>query len=241
MITGSTSFDPAIELELVNALLDSDVSALIAASVHDSRLIARLCAQARTPLVWVHNTPDPAGLPLVGSDQVSAGRLAAEHLLTTHQREQVAFVGGFQEHDAPTGDREAVRDRYRGYTSVYGERVTQITTDLTLDGAYHAVRAALEGEAQIDGLIIGTYSQSPAVLRAVADAGLQIPHDIVVITFDGDPRSSYAPITLTSIQQDVELIASTALALVHGAAEAASANSLSVSLKRGESCGCRSW
>lgn len=239
VITGSTGFDPAIEAELVNALLDSHVNGLLAASVSDASGICRLSEQARTPLVWVHNTPSREGYPLVGSDHVVAGHVAAEHLFIAHDRMSVAFVGGFNKRDAPTGDWEAVRDRHAGYVAVYGRRSTQIPTDLTLDGAYRAVREHLARKQAVDGLIVGTYGQSSAVLRAVTDAGLSVPEEVAVITFDGDLRNSYAPTVLTSVQQQVEVIASRALDLLLRDAASGQFEPVPVFLNIGESCGCQ--
>jgi LacI family transcriptional regulator len=239
VITGSTGFDPAVEVELVNGLLDAGVDGLVAASVSDGRAVSRLADQARIPLTWVHNTRHLAGRPLVGSDHASAGRVAAEHLLRVHQRTNVAFVGGFTEQEAPTGDREAVRERYSGYAAVYGARSLQVKTDLTLAGTYQAVRDFLEQAPEIDGLVIGTYSQSPAALRALLDANRQVPTVVATVTFDGDPRNSYAPVVLSTVQQNVDLIARQALELTLGST-VVSPPPIPVFFNTGESCGCQS-
>ena len=86
-------------------------------------------------------------------------------------------------------------------------------TDLTLDGAYRAVSDYLSRGVPIDGLVIGTYGQSSAVVRAVTDAGRRVPDDLAIVTFDGDPRNSYAPVVLSAVQQRVDTIAETALML----------------------------
>lgn len=238
VITGSTGFDPAVEAELVNGFLEAGVDGLIAASVSDGRSIAQMSAQAQTPLVWVHNTRHLAGRALVGSDHVAAGRMAAEHLLVTHHRTMVAFVGGFTEHEAPHGDRDAVRDRHAGYAAVYGQRAMQIATDLTLDGAYRAVTGHLAQTPALDGLVVGTYGQSSAAVRAVTDAGLRVPADVAIITFDGDPRNLYAPVVLSTVQQQVDLIARLALDLTLGRDATHQPTPIPVFFNSGESCGC---
>ncbi len=238
VITGSTGFAPAVEVELVSGLLDAGVDGLVAASISDGESVSRLSAQARTPLVWVHNTRHRAGRPLVGSDHVASGRMAAEHLLTMHQRTNVAFVGGFTESDAPNGDREAVHDRYRGYAAVYRQQTLHIATDLTLAGAYRAVGERIRRTPAIDGLVVGTYGQSSAAVRAVMDAGLRVPADIAIVTFDGDPRNSYAPVVLSTVQQQVDVIAQLALDLTLGSDAATEPAPIPVFFNSGESCGC---
>lgn len=239
LITGSTGFDIRVERELVQGLLDAGVDGLLAATIADARGVEALCAQARVPLVWVHNAgPHPSGV-LVGADHVQAGRLAAEHLHTVHGRQRVAFVGSFLRAEAPTGDRGAVRDRHRGYVEVLAGNAEQILSDLTLPGAYRTVSERLASGPAPDGLVVGTFSQSAPVLRAVLDAGLRVPEDVAIVTFDSDPRNPYEAVTLTAVQQPVDLIAAHALDLVLGGGEAATGSPLwAVTLAAGESCGC---
>lgn len=238
VVTGNTGFDPTVEVELVESLIESGVDALMAASAVDEQMIAGLSAQAQTRVVWVHNTRHASGYPIVGSDHVAAGRLAADHLLNVHQSQTVAFVGGFADEDAAVGDRETVRDRYRGYAASVGERAVHIKTDLTLDGAYAAVAAHIASGASVDGVVVGTYSQTAAVLRAITDAGLRIPQDVALVSFDRDPASSYDQIVLSTVQQRIGAIASTALDLALRTTEPSAAQVFPVELSSGESCGC---
>ncbi|HET9073996.1 MAG TPA: LacI family DNA-binding transcriptional regulator [Solirubrobacteraceae bacterium] len=263
MITGSTGFVPAVELELVHGLLEAGVDGLVCATPADARAVDRLCAGARVPLVWLHNAEGHPGHALVGSDHVAAGRLATAHLHEHHGRRRVAFVGGFTRADAPFGDRDAVRDRHRGYAEVLGLGAEQIRTDLTLGGAYTALARRLAAADPPDGLVIGTFGQSAAVLRAALDAGLRVPEDLAIVTFDADPRNTYEPITLAAVQQQVDRIAQQAVELLTGAAETAEHDAtetgepgelpagacgpgpgpqapplLGVIFRPGESCGC---
>lgn len=238
VITGSTGFDPAVEVELVKGFLEAGVDGIVAASVSNADSVARMSAQARTPLVWVHNTSCVSMRPLVGSDHVAAGRMAAEHLMISHQCTDAAFVGGLTERDAPRGDWQAACDRYTGYAAVYGDRTRQITTDLTADDAYRAVARQFSLSCPPDALVVGTYGQASAALRAVLDVGLRVPEDVAIVTFDGDSRNSYAPIDMSTVQQHVDVIARMALDLALGHIGAAEPSRLPVFLHAGESCGC---
>ena len=236
MITGSTGFDPRVELELVHGLLEAGVDGLVCATPADARAVDGLCEGARVPLVWLHNAEGHPGHALIGSDHVSAGRLAATHLVEDHGRRRVAFVGAFTRADAPLGDRDAVRDRHRGYVEVLGHGAEQIRTDLTLAGAYTAMARRLTEADPPDGLVVGTFGQAAAVLRAALDAGLRVPGDLSIVTFDSDPRNTYEPITLAAVQQQVDRIAQQALDLL--ADTTAAPALLDVTLRPGESCGC---
>ncbi len=65
-------------------------------------------------------------------------------------------------------------------------------------------------------MVVGTYGQAAAVVRAVTDAGLTVPGDVSVVAFDGDTRNSYGQIVLSTVQQHVDLMAATALDLALG-------------------------
>ncbi len=245
VITATTGFDPALEEEVVRGLVDAGVDALIAVSVTASERFAAIADAARVPLVWAHNSTTPSGHALVGSDHVAAGRMATEHLTDLHARRRLAFVGGFTDADGAVGDRHAVEDRYAGFTAALGGSGRQVRTDLGLAGAYAAVRALLADPTPdgrpVDGLVVGTYGQTAAVLRAIQDAGLRVPEDVAVISFDGDPRNDFGAVVLSTVQQDVDVIARTALDLVLGppaGRAATSSTPLPVHLHATESCGC---
>jgi LacI family transcriptional regulator len=95
-------------------------------------------------------------------------------------------------------------------------------------------------------MVVGTYGQSAAVLRAVLDAGLRTPDDIRIIGFDADTANSYRPIILTTVQQPIEAITRHALnrLLNDGTDRTGNADTdtdtepLDVTLNPGETCGC---
>ncbi|WP_024800160.1 LacI family DNA-binding transcriptional regulator [Nocardia sp. BMG51109] len=240
---GNTGYDPERESEFVGAFADSGIDSLIVVGGADGPATARLCEQARIPIVWVHNNRGHIDSPVVGADHTRAGALATEHLLTTHGRDDIVFVGGFTPEDVEHGDRETVAQRYDGYVSVVGASAARlIRTNLSPAGAYHAVGRYLATEAVPDGMIVGTYGQAAAALRAVKDGGFRIPRDIAVVGFDGDITNTYGQLTLTTVQQPIDTIARTALdlALRDRGSEDSRARSvpIEVFLNPGETCGC---
>jgi len=239
VITGNTGFDTTVEAELVHGFTDVGVDGLIVAGVLDGQATARACEAARIPIVWMHNNRHVVGSKVVNADHVLAGRLATEHLVQ-HGRRDIVFVGGFTEDVTTSGDRDTVYQRYLGYESVVGDGGRHVATDLTLKGAYRQVSDFLAQHHPVGGLVVGTYGQAAAVLRAVTDAGLRVPDDLAVVAFDGDTRNSYGQIVLTTVQQHVEVMASTALDLVLGIRRQTdpSAESFDVYLSAGDSCGC---
>jgi LacI family transcriptional regulator len=172
---------------------------------------------------------------IVGVDHAAAAELVTHHLLDRHGCRDITFVGGFTEADVRHGDRETVRQRFAGASAAIGRAMPLIRTDLTPAGAYRAVTAAL-GRAVPDAFVVGTYGQAFATIRAVADAGLTVPHDVRVVTFDGGHNDHGVP-RLTAAQQPVDEIVRRALGdLLEG--RAAGAGPLTAALRVGDTCGC---
>ncbi|MBO0880402.1 MAG: LacI family DNA-binding transcriptional regulator, partial [Mycobacterium sp.] len=235
---GNTRFDPDREVEFTSSFADVGIDGLIVVSAVNAAATSRICAQERVPVVWVHNSRGAIDSPIVGADHVRAGRLATQHLIDTHGCVDILFVGGLSGDDVEYGDRETVTQRFLGFSAMLGESARTIRTDLSAAGSYAAVSAYLRTHARPPrGMVIGTYGQSAAVLRAVVDAGLHTPDDIRLVGFDADTTNNYRPITLTTVQQPIEAI--TRRALSHLLDEdPVEAESPDVTLNLGETCGC---
>lgn len=237
-LIGNTGYDPEREIEFVRAFADSGIDGLIVVGSANGPATAALCRHERIPVVWVHSNRGSVDAPVIGADHVRAGALATEHLVTAHGRGEVVFVGGFTPGDVEHGDRETVAQRYEGFASVAGWSPARVLrTDLTPAGAYHAVAAHLAAGHRPRGLVVGTYGQAAAALRAVTDSGARVPHDIAVVGFDGDATDTYGQLPLTTVRQPIDTIARHALDAALRTPAPAPAP-LDVFLAPAESCGC---
>lgn len=240
---GNTGYDPGREVEFARAFTDVGIDGLIVVGAADAQATGKLCTQARVPVVWAHNSRGLIDSPIVGADHADAGRLAAEHLIDRHGCQDIVFVGGTTVEDVKYGDRETVAQRFEGFSSLLGRSAKVIRTDLTAAGSYESVSAYLRSRRNPpDGLIIGTYAQSAAAIRAVTDAGLQVPDDVKVVGFDADPGNSYGQIVLTAVQQPMEAIARSALDRLlddpAGTSHGVGSGLMAAALCPGETCGC---
>ncbi|SIS23765.1 transcriptional regulator, LacI family [Williamsia sterculiae] len=241
-LVGNTGYEPEREEEFVTAFTEGGIDGLVVVGACNATTTAAQCAQARVPVVWMHNVRGDIDSEIVGIDHVEAGELATRHLVETHDCRDLAFVGGFTADDVAHGDRETVEQRYHGAMQVDGAAITQVSTDLTAGGAYAAVRDLLQRRPTLPaGVVVATYGQAAATTRALVDHGLRIPEDIKVVGFDGS-QDRYGQFDVTSAQQPVDAI--TDLALDNLNAPAASATGPVPAapvpfLHVGSSCGCR--
>ncbi|NNU27633.1 LacI family DNA-binding transcriptional regulator [Isoptericola sediminis] len=135
------------------------------------------------PLVYVYAPSDsPDDLSLV-PDNVGAGRLAVEHLLSTGRR-RLAHIAG-----DPT--YAAARDRVEGVTSALAEHGLGLAGGhQPVYGAWSeawgrtALRAVLEADPDIDAVIAGSDQIARGVLDALRELGRRVPQDVAVVSFD---------------------------------------------------------
>lgn len=236
-LIGNTGYDPERELEFATAFAEVGVDGLLVVGAANAPQTANLCRRERIPVVWMHNIRGAVEADIIGVDHVSAGELIAGHLRDVHNCRDVAFVGGVTAADVRHGDRETVQQRLEGVASVVGQDLPIIRTDLTPSGAYGAVSAILrEGGPPSRALVVGTYGQTAATIRAVADAGLRTPDDVRIVGFDG-AATDYGRPRLTTVQQPVDVLARAALGRLLG--ENPSTDGQFVpTLRVGETCGC---
>lgn len=236
-LIGNTGYDPERELEFATAFAEVGVDGLLVVGAANAPHTANLCRREHIPVVWMHNIRGAVEADIVGIDHVHAGELVARHLLDVHDCRDLAFVGGFTEADVCHGDRETVQQRFEGVASVVDQDLPIIRTDLTPSGAYAAVSAFLrDGARARSAFVVGTYGQTAATIRAVADAGLRIPDDIRVVGFDGS-AADYGRLRLTTVQQPVDALAHEALGRLLGDSPL-SDDGFAPTLKVGETCGC---
>lgn len=235
-LIGNTGYDPEREREFVSAFAEVGVDGLLVVGAANAPQTAKLCQQERIPVVWMHNIRGDVEADIVGVDHVHAGALVARHLLDVHDCRDIVFVGGYTADDVRHGDRETVHQRFEGAASVAGRGLSHIRTDLTPAGAYAAVGEFLsDGQCAPQGLVVGTYAQAAATVRAIIDAGLYVPEDIRVVGFDG-AAVDYGRLRLTVAQQPVDALARQALGRLLG--DGPVGGDLLPTLQVGETCGC---
>lgn len=233
---GNTGYDPERELEFATAFAEVGIDGLVVIGASNARETARLCGQERIPVVWMHSIRGEVDAEIVGVDHVKAGELVTRHLLENHDCRDIAFVGSFTETDVRHGDRETVQQRFRGVTAVLGDGVPIIRTDLTAAGAYAAVREFLrESDRAPRGMVVGTYGQTAATIRAIVDSGLDIPGDLRVVGFDGS-NNDYGQFRLTAAQQPVDILTRRALSQLLD--QSSPTEPITMSFRLGNTCGC---
>jgi LacI family transcriptional regulator len=200
---GETEGDPDLEHGLIQAMHDRRVDGIILASMFTRRLrVPR--ALGTGPAVLLNALPKPAApLPAVVPDEVEAGRAAARLLLDAGHRDAIYLIGaGPGIRDVPPWSVAAV-ERLTGIKEVLGAAGVRVAGGLQCpewlpDDGFTATGELLR-KARPRALICFNDRLSMGVYQALDDAGLKVPADVSVVSFDDHPIAEWIRPKLTTI------------------------------------------
>jgi DNA-binding LacI/PurR family transcriptional regulator len=151
----------------------------------------------------------------VAMPNVEGSRAAVAHLL---DRGCTRIAGIF---GTTAGEPDMSTLRYEGFVAAHHERGLEpdpdliITIDeLSLSKARDAIADLLSRKESFDGLFCITDYVATGAMRALADAGIEVPGEVKVIGFDDVELSRYSVPSLSSVRPDHDLMARTAVELL---------------------------
>lgn len=169
-------------------------------------------------ITWGPVLPGQPGVS-IGCDNFNGGYTAAKHLLQLG-RKRIAFLGDNSEHSPE------FRERYLGYAKALEEAgvpldpALQVAAETSEDSGYKAALQLQQRRVNFDGIFGASDLIAIGAMKAIEEAGLQIPRQVSVIGFDDVPMASYTHPPLTTIQQSTrlagELLVENLLKLVAG-------------------------
>jgi LacI family transcriptional regulator len=160
----------------------------------------------------------------VAQDNYGGGRQATEHLLRLKHRD-ILFVSGDSSKEGIVRTpflAKVSHERYRGYYEALKSADLDINPDLLIDtdftalGAYRAVMKAYQRGLKFTAIFAIADELAVGVIAALEDLGLRVPADISVVGFDDMPEVGEG---LTTIRQDIPLLAASTVELVQEALE----------------------
>ncbi|GIG41604.1 LacI family DNA-binding transcriptional regulator [Cellulomonas phragmiteti] len=195
LFIGETEGDPAIESALIDAMLDRRVDGIMLTSMF-TRTRAVPAALERLPTVLLNTLPaGPTRAPAVVPDEVAAGRAAAQLLLDAGHRD-IHLVGAGPGADDVPPDTVAGHERLTGIHEVLHAAGLEpasghLCDDWVPPQGWAATHDLLEQHPRPravicfnDRLAFGTY-------QALQEAGLRIPDDVSVVSFDNYPMADW--------------------------------------------------
>jgi LacI family repressor for deo operon, udp, cdd, tsx, nupC, and nupG len=164
------------------------------------------------PLVILGERVSDGTFDHVGIDDIKASCDATEHLLKLGRR-RIAAIG-----DQPYATGEAAQARTQGYRRAHALAGVPVAEELVIstprfnrsDGA-QAMAYLLELDQPPDAVFCYSDLVALGALHTLRLRGLRVPEDVAVVGYDDIEEAAYANPTITTISQDREMIAKTAV------------------------------
>jgi LacI family transcriptional regulator len=208
------------ESAMVNALLDRQVDAVILASMYTRYVTPPRDLHGRRTVLLNCLAPGFEA-PSVIPDEIEAGRTAGRTLTGAGHRTGIWAVGGHQAVPATPEGIFAGNERMRGLQeSLRQERAGLdgvIECEWNAADGYRETRGLLEAGTPLRALVCSTDRLAFGAYQAVAEAGLRVPDDISVVSFDDQDIASWLRPALTTLALPHYDMGRTAVELVLGA------------------------
>jgi LacI family transcriptional regulator len=197
------------EREVIYKMILRGVDGLLLASTLDDPDLD-VARAAGIPVVLLDRSRPVVGHASVGSNFREASRIGVEHLIA-HGHRRIGLITGY------TGGSTTV-DREEGWRDALVEAGLEpgpiIRSHFTHEGGYDAGTRMLRVDERPTATFVMSDQQSIGFLNAVHQAGLQIPGDMAVVSFDGTTESKFSWPPLTVMRQPVRDMAHAAVDLL---------------------------
>ncbi len=212
-VLANTDEDPALQAQVVSAMLEHGVAALVLSPAYgevDATFEAIARANVPTMQVLRRAVPDVARFPFAVPDYQAGSRLATDHLLQSGAR-RIAFIGG-------VSGREVTEQRMAGYLAALAGAGMEPLHLPGRPGRAFGREAALRMAAEhpgVDAVLCFNDLVALGILSGCAEIGRRVGPDIKVVGFDDIEECAQAWPPLSSVRCDIaalgRLVAGTVL------------------------------
>lgn len=208
LFIAETLGDPDLGRRMLHDLIDRQVDGFVYASMFTQRVTVPNPLHDM-PLVLLNCVTDDLRVPMVVPDEVKAGATAARAIINAGHREGIHYLG-----DVPPdfqGGREwggrigsAVYDRVRGAREEFTRSGVTLAGASVLDewepsDGRQAVDALLARGEPLKALICANDRVAFGAYQSLHAAGLGVPRDVSIVSFDDSDLASWLQPALSSI------------------------------------------
>jgi LacI family transcriptional regulator len=209
-----------------------------AASVHDPN--PDQIHEAGYPVVVVGRMPRSSTVASVGIDDIGGAIAVTQHLIEVHGAKRIGHVSGPLDHQSAIDKRD-------GYMKALADASLTFDPRLFFEGNYEepsgneAARVLLPHLHNGDGVFFANDQMAMGAIEEWRKAGLRVPEDIRVVSYDNHPMSRHTTPPLTTVGADMIGVGAKALEqlyrLIRGETNLAPIEFPTEMIVR-ESCGC---
>ncbi|SDG99946.1 LacI family DNA-binding transcriptional regulator [Klenkia brasiliensis] len=189
--------EPQAFADAVERLVAQSVCGVVVLAPQQAAVQVMVGLPTDLPAVAVEGGAAP-GVPSVVVDQVEGARQATRHLVELGHRE-VAHVRGPQDWI----EAEARVDGWRRALADAGLAVRDpLPGDWSARSGYAAGQALRRDHPEVTGVFVANDHMALGLLRALAEAGVDVPGQVSVVGFDDIAEAEYLHPPLTTVHQD---------------------------------------
>ncbi len=192
------------EAELLQLLTGRKVDGIIIAPTGKSSKHVTEIQEQGIPVVVIDRYFPDANLPFVTTDNYTGAFLAVQHLIEMGHR-RIACIQGIN-------GISANNERVRGYKEVLQKNNLEVDEALILGidfgekNGYIQTQKVLALTNRPTAIFALSNLISLGTLRALKEAGLTVPDDISIVSFDEQPYSAFLACPMTTVEQPREKI-----------------------------------
>lgn len=198
VIIGATHYGDGREARYVRSFLDRQVDGLIMLAKPASAVIAQARLEG-IPSVLVDRGVPGESVSTVISDEKGGSLMGVDHLIRSG-RLRVACIAG-PARSASANQRVAGWRAGLKKNDIAASGALLVRASLDENGGRAAARELLSRGDGFDAVFVSSDAQAFGVLSEIYAAGVRIPDDIAVVSFDGTAASAFTSPPLTVVAQ----------------------------------------
>jgi LacI family transcriptional regulator len=212
VILGNSENELTKEQVYVDVLVNKQVDGLIFVATGDHSPSLEQLVRDGLPVVVVDRRLTGLDVDTVLTDNLQGGLTATRYLLDLGHR-RIACITG-------PSNLTPSAERVIGYRQALQERSLPVDESLIRKGDFHphsgylTVSQLLHSAPRPTAFLICNDMMAIGALRALAEAGLQVPQDCSLVGYDDIELASYVTPPLTTIRQDKNAMADAAVQLL---------------------------
>jgi DNA-binding LacI/PurR family transcriptional regulator len=191
-----TGRDPAVELNVVNTIIDHSVAGILISPSDAEGAASRLIVNLEVPVVEMLNRSDVNACDVFEADNIDGGHIATAHLIAQGHK-NIGFIGGVRNSTA--------KNRFAGFSAAMVDAGLDATPDLVVGGNYTreggraACKQMLDSGHAFTALFCASDIMAYGAMEELAARQLVVPQDVAIIGFDDMEMSSLPGVNLSSI------------------------------------------
>lgn len=218
-----TGGEPDREAEAIAAVLDRQVDGIIFATMRARELfIPALPAGTNAVMLNATNPHHPTS---VLPDEASGGRAAIEVLLNKGHRDGIVLLGHSAEPEKGLFRSDTIAQRIAGIRDAMHEANLSFAAEESVwdwepEGGFDGTTRLLQRVDHIQAILCLNDRLALGAYQALAEAGIRVPEDVSVVSFDNDDIAAYLRPGLTTVALPHEEMGRSAVRLLLAGGEA---------------------